>query len=225
MAEAIEKAPGVLPAEYEKNTLEWLRAQIAPYLEPKKELYTATAALADRVQVTDAGTLEVADKLCKDILSELDGLEAVRTALPFRRIADALNADFKVLRDPLTNAALGLKKKIGEHVVAERNKQADNYQAASVAHVEGNHAAAQVMLATASAAETAAPKGTSVKEVWVVDRYVVGLMQASDDPKHPGLTPNADAIAAYLRKVPITENPGLPGVICKKVPAVTSRRS
>lgn len=224
MTESIAKSE-VLPAEYEAKTLEWLRGQIAPHLEPKKALYTWAAAQAAAAEITDADSLAASDKLVKDILSELDGLEAVRQALPFRRIADSLNVDFKELRDPLTDAALGLKKKIGAYVVAERNKQTENYQAATVAHIAGDHGTAQALLATAGEAETAAPKGTSVKEVWVVDRYVLGLMQSSTDDDFPGLTPNHKAIAAALKKVPITENPGLPGVVCKKVPAVTARRS
>jgi hypothetical protein len=44
-------------------------------------------------------------------------------------------------------------------------------------------------------------------------------------PEAPGLIPDEKAIAAYLKKVPVTENPNLRGVICKKVPAVTARRS
>ncbi len=220
----VASATQVLPAEYEAKTLEWLRAQIAPHLEPKKELYAWAAAQAAATEVTDAESLDAADKLCKDILSELDGLEAVRQALPFRRIADALNEDFKALRDPLASSVDGLKKKIGAHVVAERNKQTENYQAATVAHIAGDHGTAQTLLATAGEAETAAPKGTSVKEVWAVDHYDLKWMQLST-PEAPGLIPDEKAIAAYLKKVPVSENPNLRGVICKKVPAVTARRS
>lgn len=223
---AIEKAPpALLPAEYEKQTIDWLRGQITPYLKPKKELYTAVAKLATETTITDADSLARADNLCKEALRELDGLEEVRKSLPFRRIADAMNADFKELRDPLAAAAAELKEKIGAHVVAERNKQSENYQAAASAHAAGDHGAAQVLLATASEAETATPKGTSVKEVWAVERFVPGLMLTSvDDPDFPGLVPNMPAINAHLRKTPITEHPSLPGVVCKKVPAVTSRR-
>jgi hypothetical protein len=224
MTEAIQTTTTLLPAEYEANLLEWLRSQISPHLEGKKALYLASAELASRLEVTDAASLALADKLNKDILSELDGLEAVRQSLPFRRIADALNADFKTLRDPLASASLGLKGRIGAHVVAERNKQTQNYQAASAAHVAGDHGAAQVALAAAGEAETTAPKGTSVKEVWVVDRYDLGWMKLSTEDR-PGLIPDEKGIAAYLKTVPITENPDLRGVICKKVPAVTSRRT
>jgi hypothetical protein len=224
MTEAIDKAPQLLPAEYEEKTIEWLRAQIAPYLAEKKALYVSVAKLANEITVANAAALASADNLCKDALRDLDGLEAVRTALPFRRIADAMNADFKALRDPLVAAVAELKGKIGAHIIAERTKQAENYQAATVAHIAGDHGAAQVALAVASEAETATPKGTSVKEIWVVERYRLDLMILSTEER-PGLVPDEKAIAAYLKKIPSTENPSLPGVICKKVPAVTSRRS
>lgn len=220
------EALALLPKDYEITLLDDLRTRISPYLAEKVELYKATAALAEAVNVTDADSLALADNLNKEILLELDGLEAVRESGPgaFGRIARALNADFKALRDPLAGAVAGLKQRIGAHVVAERKKQTENYQAAAAAHVAGDHGQAQVALAAAGEAETAAPKGTHVKEVWAVERFVIELMTASADEAHPGLTPNLQAINAHLRKTPIGENPGLPGVICKKVPAVTSRR-
>jgi hypothetical protein len=135
-----------------------------------------------------------------------------------------MGARFKPLFDTLDAPIANLKSEIGGYVLAEQAKQREQYQAAAAAHVAGDHGAAQVALAVANDAETTAPKGTTVREVWAVERYEIGLMIPSTET-HPGLIPDEQAIGAYLRKLSPHETPALPGVICKLVPAVSTRRA
>jgi len=227
MTEAIQKLPPpLLPAEYEQTLLDSLREKIQPYLDQNRALYLATAQLAEQVQVKDDATMKIADDLVKSAQNELAGLEGVRESGPgaFGRIAYKLNADFKALRDPLEAAVENLKGKIGAHVVAQRNKQSENYQAAAVAHAQGDHGTAQVRLAAAGEAATRAPKGTTVKEVWAVAAYDRGQMRLGTE-ELPGLEPDTKRIDAYARAFAIDQTPAVPGVTFHKVPAVTSRRA
>ncbi len=227
MGDAIESTPApaaIVPTDFKEKILALFDANFAPYVAEKLALYKASAATAAQIKVTDAASLALADSFAKALLAERDGLEAVRLAGPgaLNSLGRELGKRFKPLFDELETPIANLKHDIGAYLVAERNKQVETYQAAAQLHAQGDHAAAQQALAVASAADTAAPQGTTAKEVWVVERYEPRLMLPSTDT-HPGLVPDEKAIAAYLRKLPISEEPALPGVICKRVPAVTQR--
>jgi hypothetical protein len=202
-----------------------LDAALDPQLHAKRELYANCAALAETIKVTDATSLQTADEFAKDLLRERDELEAVRASGPgaLDKIVRALNAKFKPLRDVLDAAVSNLKHERGAYLLAQKKQQEKSYQAAAAAHVTGDHEKAQVALQIASATDTSTPVGTSVREVWVVERYVPEMMVLST-PDHPGLVPDEQAIAAYLRKLPASETPALPGVVCKLMPQVTDRR-
>jgi hypothetical protein len=197
-----------------------------PRIAEKREFYDFCAANAAALKVVDPDTLAAANEMLKELLREHDGIEAVRKSGPgaLDKIVKHGNGKFKPLRDTLDAAIANLKHEIGAFMVAQRKQQAENYQAAAAAHVAGNHEAAQVAMVVASEAITTAPQGSTVKEVWEVERYELGLMVLST-PEHPGLAPDEKAINAYLRALPAGEEPALPGVICRLVPAVSTRRA
>lgn len=222
-----EPAPvAIVPADFKAKILATFDENFGPYVEEKLALYKQSAAMAEKIQVTDAASLAIADSFCKALLSERDGLEAVRLSGPgaLNSLGRELGKRFKPLFDELDTPIANLRHDIGAYLVAERQKQAENYQAAAALHAAGAHGAAQEALALASSAETVAPQGTSAREVWAIDRFELAMMIPST-PTHPGLVPDEAAIKAYLAKLPISEEPALPGVICKRVPAVVQRRT
>jgi hypothetical protein len=200
-------------------------ANIAPYLQQELELILQCAEVTNAIKVTDAASLADADEWTKVLLRRNDEIEAVRQSGPgaFNKLGRALGKPFKPLTDAIGAAVSNLKRERGEYLLGEQKKQAAAYQAAAVAHMAGDHDEAQSALVVANEAVTLAPKGTSVREVWAVERYEPSLMVVST-PEHPGLVPDEQAIRAYLAKLPIDEDPALPGVICKKIPHVTDRR-
>jgi 1,2-phenylacetyl-CoA epoxidase PaaB subunit len=216
----------IVPSDFKAKILATFDENFGPYVEQRLALYKQSAALAAQVSVTDAATLAIADNLCKALLLERDGLEAVRLSGPgaLNSLGRELGKRFKPLFDEIDVPIANLRQEIGAYLVAERRKQSENYQAAAALHAAGAHGAAQEALALASSAETVAPQGTSAREVWAVERYEQALMMPST-PTHPGLVPDEPAIKAYLAKLPISEEPALPGVICKRVPAVVQRRN
>jgi hypothetical protein len=217
----------IVAPDFEAKTLAIFEEQFAPLLEEKAKFYAEVVALVAALPpVTDAASLAVKDEWQKDLLRERDALEEVRTSGPgaLNRVGRKMGARFKPLFDALDVPISNIKAEVGGYVLAEQAKQAEQYQAAAAAHVAGDHGAAQVALAIANDAETNAPKGTTVRKVWAVKRYEIGLMLPSSET-HPGLIPDEQAIGAYLRKLSPHEEPGLPGVICELVPAVSTRRA
>jgi hypothetical protein len=216
----------IVPVDFSAQVLATFESEFAPKLEEKAKFYQECAAAVSGLKVSDAASLAAADEWQKEILRERDALEEVRLSGPgaLNKLGRAMGARFKPLFDELDAMVSNLKAEIGGYVLAEKKKQAEQYQAAAAAHVAGDHGAAQVALAIANDAETMAPKGTTVREVWAVERYAPELMVPST-PTHPGLIPDEAGIAAYLRKLSPHEEPALPGVICKLVPAVSTRRA
>lgn len=204
--------------------LERLRADLVadldPWLEARLPLYVETAAVAVALVVADPPTLAAADALLNEVMKEHDGLEAVREAGPgaLGSLVRVLNAKFKPLRDELEKARDHLKAQIGAYAVAQRAEQVASYQAAAAAHVAGEHSEAAAALAAASAADTATPQGTNVREVWAVKRIALDLL-----PREWMVADEA-RIDKLARETPIDETPIVPGVIFEKVPHVTKRR-
>lgn len=225
MTAAIEKAP-VGPALDEAKILAIFDEQFKPWLDEKLVFYNQVADLVATLKATDAESLAKVDQWERDLLLELDALEAVRASGPgaLNRLGRKMGAPFKPLSDILKAAISNCKNEKGKFILAQRELQAESYQAAAAAHAVGEHGSAQALMLAANEAETAAPKGSSVSEEWVVERYELGLMVLST-PEFPGLVPDEKAIAAYLRKLSPNEDPGLPGVICKKVPKVVTRHA
>lgn len=221
-----ETETALVPVGFADKVLAQFETDFAPKLHEKLQLYTKVVALVSTLKVTDAASLAEADSWNKELLREKDELEQVRLAGPgaLNKLGRAMGLKFKPLFDSLEVGVSNLKREIGNYTIAERKKQEESYQAAVVAHVAGDHASAQMSLELASTAETNAPKGSTVREVWQVERYELGLMTLST-PEHPGLVPDESAINAYLRKLRPDEKPALPGVICKLVPAVSTRRA
>jgi hypothetical protein len=229
MTDALATVPAVVaivPADFEAKVLAEFDKGFGPYLQAKLAEYQQDAEIAAAIKVTDAASMALADECERTLLKEQDGLEAVRLSGPgaFNRLGRELGKRFKPLADLLDTAIQNLKHEKGAFVLAERKKQQESYQAAAAAHEAGDHATAQQLMLAANEAETAAPKGTSVGEQWVVERYAPELMVPST-PTHPGLVPDEQAIAAYLRKLSPLEEPALPGVICKLVPKVATRHA
>lgn len=226
MTAAIEPAApaAIVPVDFEEKVLATFETEFAPKLEEKLAFYKEACALANAVRVVDAATLAEADAWERDLMKERDELEQVRRSGPgaLNRLGRKMGAKFKPLDDELDAAIANLKAEKGAFVLAERKKQQESYQAAAAAHEAGDHAQAQQLMLAANEAETAAPKGTSVGEQWVVERYEPALMVPST-PEFPGLIPDETGIAAYLRKLSPLEEPALPGVICKLVPKVATR--
>lgn len=217
----------IVPLDMEAKTLAIFEENFAPWIAEKAKFYAdVTEIIAALPPVTDAASLAVKDEWQKNLLRERDALEAVRSSGPgaLNRVGRKMGAAFKPLFDTLDVPIANIKAEVGGYVLAEQEKQATSYQAAAAAHVAGDHGAAQVALAIANDAETTAPKGTTVRKVWAVKRYAPELMVISTDT-HPGLIPDEQAIGAYLRKLSPHEEPGLPGVICELVPAVSTRRA
>lgn len=224
-----ENAPApaaLVPISFEQKVLETFEADFAPKLREKLDFYKKVEAVVREIHVIDDASLATADTWNKELLREADALEEVRQSGPgaLNRLGRKMGASFKPLVDLLETMSANLKREIGAYVIAKKTEQKENYQQAAQLHAAGDHAGAQVALATASAAATSAPVGNSVSEEWVVERYEPKLMVLSTE-EFPGLVPDEKAIAAYLRKLPISEEPALPGVICKKVPKVTTRRA
>jgi hypothetical protein len=226
MTDAIQ---AVAPADPQTVALAKLRAglveAIEPWLAAERAAWLEIRGYSDAVTVTDVASLTDATEWLAAWKEKLGGLEAVREAGPgaIGKIVRESNAKFKALRDLGDAAVANLTAEIGGHVQRERERQREGYAAAAEAHAAGQHFAAATALASASAADPTLPPGTTVKEVWAVDRYDLSIMVLSTDD-YPGLVPDADAIAAYLRKLPIDAEPSLPGVICKKVPHTTQRK-
>lgn len=216
----------IVPVGFEDKILEIFKRDFEPWIEKKGEFYAEVAATVAELKATDAASLAVVDEWERDLLAERDALEAVRASGPgaLNRLGRKMGAPFKPLFDALEASISNLKTEKGNFILAERNKQAESYQAAAAAHVAGDHGAAQTLMLVANEAETMAPKGTSVGEKWVVERYELSLMVLSTEA-HPGLIPDEQAINAYLRKLSPNEEPALPGVICKKVPVVVTRHA
>lgn len=203
-----------------------LDAALDAPLADKLAYYEFCASHVVQLKVTDAATLAEADEMAKELLRERDALEEVRKsgATPLDRLAKHINGKIKRLRDVLDVAIANLKKERGDYVIAERRRQTESFQAAATAHMAGEHASAQVALEAAAATHTAAPQGTSVREVWAVKRIVPEMMVLST-PEVPGLVPDEAAIAAYARKFPAGETPVIAGVVFELVPQVTDRRA
>lgn len=229
MSETPAEAPptqALVPATFEQKVLETFDLEFAPKLQEKLAFYKNVSNVVAGIKVTDEASLANADTWNKELLREHDALEEVRAAGPgaLNRLGRKMGASFKPLFDLLETMSANLKHEIGTYVTSKRAEQVENFQQAAQLHAAGDHAGAQVALATASAASTHAPLGNSVSEEWVVERYALDLMVLST-PEFPGLVPDEKAIATYLRKLPTSEEPALPGVICKKIPKVTTRRN
>ncbi len=215
----------LLPVGVVEKIRDDLDAALEPQLVAKRKDYDDCLALASAMRVVDASSLAVADEFAKDLLRERDQLEEVRKSGPgaLDKIVRHLNAKFKPLRDTLDAAVANLKKERGDYLIAQKRQQTESFQAAAAAHMAGEHASAQVALEVAAAANTTAPKGTSVRQVWQVKRVVPEMMVLST-PDVPGLVPDEAAIAAYARKFPEGETPVIAGVVFELVPQVTDRR-
>lgn len=189
-------------------------------LAARRAAYEPTKITARYFQVVDRASCEAANQLLLLIVREKDGLEKVRKAGPgaLGSLSRRLNAKFKPLADELDEMELQLKQKIGGFVAAERAKQEAAYRSAAQAHVEGQHSTASALLATASSAETIAPAGASVREVWTVE-HIDGAALPRE-----WMTPDTARIARYAADTPDDATPQIPGVIFRKVPAVTRRR-
>lgn len=226
MTDPAPQSAAIVPADFEEKILAIFERDFAPWILQKGEFYKEVAEVVAGLKATDAASLAVVDEWERDLLAERDQLEAVRASGPgaLNRLGRKMGAPFKPLFDLLEVAINNAKHEKGAYVLAERKLQEESYQAAVQAHVEGDHGAAQALMLAANEAETAAPKGTSVGEKWVVDRYEISLMVPSTET-HPGLIPDEQAINAYLRKLSPNEEPALPGVICKKVPVVVTRHA
>jgi hypothetical protein len=198
-----------------------LDAQIDPHLATKLAEYTAAGALAADLAVTDAGSLQVANECLRLVVTEKDGLEAVRESGPgaLGGIVRKLNAKFKPLRDLLEVAESNLKHAIGSYTLAQRLQQQQGYQAAALAHAQGAHAAAQSALAVASAAQTSTPQGTGVRAVWTVKRI------AADMLPREWLVPDEARIHAHAKATPADQQPyPIPGVTFELGAEVSVRR-
>jgi hypothetical protein len=229
VTDALAKSPAVVaivPTDFEAKVLAEFDAGFGPYLAAKLTEYQQDAEIAAAIRVVDAESVALADECERTLLKEQDGLEAVRLSGPgaFNRLGRELGKRFKPLSDLLAAGIQNLKQEKGAFVLAERKKQQESYQAAAAAHEAGDHTQAQQLMLAANEAETVAPKGTSVGEQWVVERYAPERMLPST-PAHPGLIPDETGIAAYLRKLSPLEEPALPGVICKLVPKVATRHA
>jgi hypothetical protein len=219
------KPLALVPVELVDKIRADLDAALDIPLAEKLQYYEFCASHAAVAKVTDAASLAEADEMAKELLREWDALEAVRKsgATPLDRLAKHINAKIKRLRDVLEAAIANLKKERGEYLVAQKRLQDESFQAAAAAHMAGEHASAQIALEVAVATTTAAPQGTSVREVWVVKRILPDLMVLST-PEVPGLIPDESSIAAYARKFPAGERPVVAGVVFELVPQVTDRR-
>jgi hypothetical protein len=215
----------LVPVNFEDQTMALFEANFAPELAEKLTFYKGVAEHVATIKVTDEASLAIADTWNKELLREADALEEVRAAGPgaLNRLGRKMGAAFKPLKDLLETSSANLKHEIGTYVIAKKKEQEAQYQAAAQQHAAGDHGAAQVSLELAAAANTSAPLGNSTKEVWVVERYEPALMILST-PEFPGLVPDEKSIDAYLAKLPSTQQPALPGVICKLVTRVTTRR-
>jgi len=190
-------------------------------LEHKKSVLIDANNFIQTLHVTDEATLATADKLCKGLASERKAIEEMRTSLtrPLNAALKTANGWFKPLLELCEGAEAHLKKhEIGRYLAEQRALQEKAYQAAASAHVAGAHAEAQSALAVASSVTTAAPHGTSVREVWraqVIDPELIPRQY---------LIPDEPAIQRHARGTPIDQVPEpIPGVRFFKEPIVTVR--
>lgn len=225
-AVAVVEQSAAVVKDFSAQVLETFERDFAPKLAEKLALYQKCAAVVAELKATDAASLAVIDTWNKELLKEKDALEEIRLAGPgaLNSLGRAMGKRFKPLVDVLEAAIANTKAEIGTYTLAERRKRDESFQAAAAAHAAGDHEGAQQALQIAAEAQPDAPKGNTVGEEWEVERYEIGLMVPSTDT-YPGLAPDEKKIKAFVRDYPTHEHPPLPGVICKLVPKVSTRRA
>jgi hypothetical protein len=126
---------------------------------------------------------------------------------------------YKPRKDRINEVVADLKKKIGDHLIRERSRQAYEYQNALAAHAAGDHVAAVSALAVASEATTQPVAGTTLAEEWVAEVIAPDLMTRE------WLVPDYDRINAHAKTTPINQEPfPIAGVKFTKKPKLSMRR-
>lgn len=137
--------------------------------------------------VNDDASMQMADAITKDLLKLHDRLEAERKSVtgPLLDAKRRVDSWFKPLTDGLEGLTRTLKNKVAGHLIEQKRRQDELYRLAAEAHTAaqlgapGAHEVMSQALAATSAVVTAAPQGTSVREVWTAEVFNPSIVPCS----------------------------------------------
>jgi hypothetical protein len=179
------------------------------------------------IEVSDEASMQSADALTKQLLQLRDRLEAERKSVtgPLLDAKRRVDGWFKPVTDILEVAIRDLKNKVAAHLIEQKRKQDELYRLAAAAHtaatqgVQGAHEVMSQALAATSDVSTAAPQGTSVREVWTAEVFNPAIVPCSYH------IVDTARIQAEARATPSNQEPSpIPGVRFIKRAETTMRR-
>lgn len=203
-------------------------------LENKETQLAQVQAAATQLVVTDETTLDLANKWLVWLRTERKVTEEMRTKVtkPMLEAKRGVDSWFKPFTELCQKVERYLEGQVGSYVSQQRQLQVDAYQAASQAHVQGDHTQAAQALTVASAAKTETPKGTTIIEKWRV--RVLNTRLLPEDYLHDLLglllakhgIPTKSMLATHAANTPPTQNPApVPGAQFYKDQEVRVRTS
>ncbi len=204
MAQDLQVVPGQPITVQFPNLSELQRqAQAAPRI----------LALVADIPVTNEAQARIANETLQNLMRARDALEKDRTDVtgPLHKTKAWIDAQYKPVRDTLDRAAGVLREAVGRFVLAQKAEKDRQFALAQAAMVQGDHTGMAQALNQSSAISTAAPAGSSFREVWVAEVFNPTIVP------HTFLCPDLEKIANHAMVCPAEQEPyPIPGVRFKK---------